>query len=84
MPNENGQLTDDDKRKLEQWLTTHNIACPQCRMKRWDISTQIVAALPIDGKGSHVNEGKVFNTIHLACLNCASITGLNAQIVGIV
>ena len=83
MPDENGVLTDGDRRNLEQWVTIHNITCPQCGMKRWDVSTQIVSALPTDGKGSPVNKGNVYDTIQLACLNCASITGLNAQTVGI-
>ena len=83
MPDEKGVLDSADKGKLEQWLTSHSITCPQCGMQKWDIATQIVAPIPTDGKGSAVNEGKVFDTIQLTCLNCASITGLNARTVGI-
>lgn len=84
MPDENGELTDEDKKKLNQWMEHKNIRCPVCEGTNWSVTPQLVAPVPVDKALEAGHEGKTQAALLATCTSCASILSLNANTVGII
>ena len=85
MTDENGVLTDDDKRSVDEWIKSHHpngMKCPMCQAMDWTLSNQMAGLIPVNKVGT-VTVGGMFRLIGLTCRQCAFVLSLNAQAVDI-
>ncbi len=82
MPDVNGELTEGEQRKVDQWL--EKVTCPICRAEdNWYVHTQRMTMLPLDGQGNVLTQGMMLHVIPIICRQCGGLLNLSAQHAGI-
>ena len=83
MPDDDGKLTDDEKKVVKQWL--EKVTCPICRSEdSWYVHHQQMTMLPLDGAMNALTQGMMLHLIPIFCTQCGGLLNLSAQHAGIV
>ena len=79
MPDENGNLSDPELAKVDQWITNHP-TCPTCRNKSERRKHPQILTLP---SGISKSSPDTMKALAVDCLSCGTISLLNARVADI-
>ena len=88
MPDENGDLTEPEKKRVEKWNTKHGSLSHQCSVcgnTDWGVQPRLSGTQEItikDGQMASTSSGLSIMTVQ--CNSCGHLVNFNAQTVGIV
>ena len=85
MPPDKHKLTDEERRKADQWLKSHrkdSFSCPVCGQTNFQLQTTL-GIVPLFGGGATVL-GSGYPVVVMVCGNCAHMLFFNAIIAGLV
>ena len=86
MPDENGKLSDDEIRKVDEWTAERipgGALCPFCKKQDWQSGDYLTTPIVTNDKAEKVL-GKDFPSLAAVCRNCGFIAHLSARVLGIV
>lgn len=79
MPDQNGKLTPDEQDEVSEWLTKkspYRLECPLCGNDHLGVGNQLVAPVPINGRGKAVN-ATTYPLVTLTCSRCQHVSFVN-------
>jgi predicted nucleic-acid-binding Zn-ribbon protein len=85
MPDNQGRLSQEEKRKAQAWLQQNwkNWVCPYSGHRNWELGDIVVQGTPFIGGGLSVG-GPVYPLLVITCSGCGNTVFINAIKAGIV
>lgn len=84
MPDKNGKLTADEKKKIVEWLDDkgRDHSCPVCKQNSWTVADHVMSGVVHTGGGITFG-GASYPTVMIVCNNCAYTRQFMAVPVGL-
>ncbi len=85
MPDSEGRLTDQERTKINQWLTDRwktSVLCPICHENHWSIGRHIVTTLRMTSQGTMLG-GESYPQVLVICHTSGYTAFVNAVIMGL-
>lgn len=84
MPNDNGKLSESDKRQIANWLNerARSNHCPSCGSNNWSMGDDLFNLMPYTGGGMIIG-GPTYPVVFLVCNHCAYVRQYMAMPMGI-
>ena len=87
MPDEKGRLSEEEKKKVEKWLSAkwrgHPAKCQLCGNQSWRLGEMVIAGIAYT-PGRFVMGGPTYPLLPLICSNCSQTVFLNAILCGVI
>jgi hypothetical protein len=87
MPEADGKLTPEDKKKIQDWLTghgwTHRGGCPICGDTKWTILDYVVQPITLGGNNAINLGGPGYPQVMILSNKCGYTVFLNAVVMGL-
>ncbi len=85
MPPDKQKLTDEERRKADEWLKIHckaSLSCPVCGQTDFQLQ-QTLGIVPLFGGGATML-GSGYPALVMVCTNCAHMMLFNAIMAGVI
>ena len=85
MPDENGKLTTDERRKAEEWARQkfpEGVMCPTCHTNKWH-PDMLMTAQPLATGEDRVPQSPGLYSVNLVCEECGMLLSIDAKVAGI-